>query len=206
MAYRSVHSSFRSRGFTLIELLVAISILAIIAVIGWRGLDSIVRTRVAISSDMELTRRLQLTFAQIQSDCAQTVGIEALNGRSAMMASDGQLIITRSVDTENQPLWFEIVTYRVEGDTLTRSESPPTRDMHVLDQMWTAALQHTDHTKTVSLLSNITSMTMRVWLDEAWIPTAQADLSAGTPPGLEIQMKISGHQAPIIKDLLMGTS
>jgi general secretion pathway protein J len=30
-------------GFTLVELLVAISILAIVAVLGWRGLDGIIR-------------------------------------------------------------------------------------------------------------------------------------------------------------------
>ena len=60
-------------GFTLIELLVAISILAIVAVLGWRGLDSIVRSREALTSELEQTRGLQLTFAQLQSDCANTV-------------------------------------------------------------------------------------------------------------------------------------
>jgi len=32
----------RRAGFTLIELLVAISVLAVVAVLGWRGLDGIV--------------------------------------------------------------------------------------------------------------------------------------------------------------------
>jgi general secretion pathway protein J len=41
------HRSAAPRGFTLIELLVAITILAIVAVLGWRGLDGIVRARVA---------------------------------------------------------------------------------------------------------------------------------------------------------------
>ena len=204
MAYRQEHAFTRNTGFTLIELLVAISILALVAVMGWRGLDSIVRTRVAISSDMESTRRLQLTFAQLQSDCAKTVGIDVMNGHPALMANDGELILTRTVEADNQPLWFEVVTYRVENDQLTRSESAPTRDMKVLDQMWAAALQHTDHGSSVSLLSDISSMTMRVWEDEAWIPAAKADLSGSTPSGLEVQMKISGHQTPIVKALLMG--
>jgi general secretion pathway protein J len=59
----------RARGFTLIELLVAISILAIVAVLGWRGLDGIVRARIALTEQMEVTRGMQLAFAQMQSDC-----------------------------------------------------------------------------------------------------------------------------------------
>jgi general secretion pathway protein J len=57
------------RGFTLIELLVAITILAIVAVLGWRGLDGIIRSRVALTAQMEQTRGMQLAFAQMQSDC-----------------------------------------------------------------------------------------------------------------------------------------
>ncbi|MEN3295328.1 MAG: ral secretion pathway protein, partial [Burkholderiales bacterium] len=38
------------RGFTLVELLIAISVLAMVAVLGWRGLDSIVRARVALNA------------------------------------------------------------------------------------------------------------------------------------------------------------
>src|SRR6476660_7000846 len=53
------------RGFTLIELLVAISVMAIVAVLGWRGLDSIVRARVALNADLDHTRGLQLAFAQM---------------------------------------------------------------------------------------------------------------------------------------------
>ena len=60
----------RRGGFTLIELLVAISILAIVAVLGWRGLDGIIRSRESLTAKMEQTRGLQLAFAQLQSDCA----------------------------------------------------------------------------------------------------------------------------------------
>src|ERR1700742_827676 len=41
------------RGFTLIELLVAIAILAVIAVLSWRGLDQIIRGRQTITNAME---------------------------------------------------------------------------------------------------------------------------------------------------------
>ena len=35
----------KTRGFTLLELLVAISVLSVVSVIAWRGLDSLVATR-----------------------------------------------------------------------------------------------------------------------------------------------------------------
>ena len=69
----------RRRGFTLVELLVAISILAVVAVLGWRGLDSIVRARTSLTEQMETTRGMQLAFAQMQSDCEHKAGREAID-------------------------------------------------------------------------------------------------------------------------------
>ncbi|PRC94359.1 PulJ/GspJ family protein [Solimicrobium silvestre] len=206
MVYKLKPFRHLKKGFTLVELLVAISILAVIAVIGWRGLDGIVRARVAISADMEFTRRMQLTFAQLQRDCAQTASIDALSGRQALQATDGQLTLRRTVEVDNQPMWFEVVTYRIANGNLTRSESPPTRDMGVLDQMWNDALQNADHGAAVTLQSNMASMTMRVWQDDGWIPAMLTDLSGPMPSALEVEMKISGHQTAIVKALLMGTN
>ena len=53
-------------GFTLIELLVAIGILAMVAVLGWRGLDSIMRSREVLTGQLEQARGMQLAFAQMQ--------------------------------------------------------------------------------------------------------------------------------------------
>src|SRR3569832_868263 len=60
----------RQTGLTLIELLVAISVLAFVAVLGWRGLDGIVRARIGLTGSMEQTRGMQLAFAQLQRDCS----------------------------------------------------------------------------------------------------------------------------------------
>ena len=61
-------------GFTLIELLVAIGILAMVAVLGWRGLDSIMRSREVLTGQLEQARGMQLAFAQMQSDCDHLAG------------------------------------------------------------------------------------------------------------------------------------
>lgn len=193
-------------GFTLIELLVAISILAVVAVLGWRGLDGIVRARVALSANMEQTRRMQLTFAQLQSDCAHTATVAVLGDRQALAASDGRLILRRTVDADNQPTLFEVVTYRIVNGALTRRESATTRDMVLLDQMWAAATTDSDHSPPVVLQADVAAMTMRVWVDDGWMPAADADLSAATPGGLEVQLKVSGHATGIVKSLLVGAT
>ena len=50
-------------GFTLIELLVAISVLGFVAVLGWRGLDSITRARESLNHELEQTRGMQLAVS-----------------------------------------------------------------------------------------------------------------------------------------------
>jgi general secretion pathway protein J len=126
------------RGFTLIELLVAISILAIVAVLGYRGLDSIVRSRTTLTSELEQTRGLQLTFAQLQSDCSQNVN--PLNypnlpeGRSSWIEPQ-RFILIRNVFSDEQAPAMEVVTYRIVNDNLTRFESISTRDLSVLTQL-----------------------------------------------------------------------
>ncbi|MBC7414965.1 MAG: prepilin-type N-terminal cleavage/methylation domain-containing protein, partial [Herminiimonas sp.] len=125
-------------GFTLIELLVAISILAIVAVLGWRGLDGIVRARIALTANLDQTRAMQLTFAQMQSDCAKIDSTVVL-GHAPLVADQTRLMMVRAVYAEDQPSRLQVVTYRVRNGNLTRRESLATRDLGELAGAWQAA-------------------------------------------------------------------
>ena len=126
-----------SAGFTLIELLVAIGILAMVAVLGWRGLDSIVRSREVLTSQLEQARGMQLAFAQMQSDCDHLAGAglnnNLLNGRTNLSAENDRLTLVRLAASEQEPQQLQVVTYRLNGGVLTRRESNGTRDLAVLD-------------------------------------------------------------------------
>lgn len=136
MRYKS--TAFSLRGFTLIELLVAISILAIVAVLGWRGLDSIVRSRDVLTADLENTRGLQLTFAQLQNDCSLNVNPLSYpnlpEGRSSWIEPQ-RLILIRNEYIDDVAPSMQVVVYRLRNASLTRFESVPTRDLEVLKQL-----------------------------------------------------------------------
>jgi len=152
-----------ARGFTLIELLVAITILAVVAVLGWRGLDSIIRSRVALSADMEQTRGMQLAFAQLQSDCDHFVRSSDLGNRKTVVADAQRLILVRRVFADDQPTRLQVVAFRLKDGVLSRRESVATRDLSVLDTLWQAALADTDTAQMVVLQSGVAAMEILQW-------------------------------------------
>ncbi len=58
----------RAAGFTLLELLVAVTLMAVIALLGWRGLDAVISARDDITRNSDRLRALSLAFAQIEDD------------------------------------------------------------------------------------------------------------------------------------------
>lgn len=59
-----------ARGFTLIELLVAVAIFAIMSVLAYRGLNSILQTRERVTAESRKWQELALFFARMDSDLA----------------------------------------------------------------------------------------------------------------------------------------
>lgn len=197
----------KHRGFTLVELLVAITVLAIVAVLGWRGLDAIVRARVSLTSELERTRGLQLAFAQMQSDLDHIAQPGDIGGRVPIVAEQGRFTIVRTVFAENEPSRVQVVAYRLRDGTLLRRESVATRDLRELDSSWTAAMSDAEVLSTVTLSRAVTDMTVRTWLGQGpWSqPLAQLQ-TATVPGGLEVTLQLQNRSEGIVKAFLLGAA
>ncbi len=191
------------KGFTLIELLVAISILAIVAVLGWRGLDSIVRARFALTAEIESTRGMQLAFAQMQSDAEHLASPTLLQNRSSLMADADSMSLVRNVYLENEPTRLAVVTYRVRDGMLERRESAATRDLVQIDMLWKAAASKLDTAQPVVLQSNVTSMVVLVFQGGGWVNPGPKPV-AMAPTGLQVAFQLKDVPAVMVKNFLLG--
>jgi general secretion pathway protein J len=213
----------RQTGLTLIELLIAITILAVVAVLGWRGLDSIVRSRIALSAEMERTRGVQLAFAQLERDCANIISPEMFPNRAPVVAEQQRLVLIRKVFMENQPVRLQVVAYRVRNGVLSRRESRPTRDLGELETAW---LINDDSLvkEEVALEAGVSAMTVRVWASNAttWravdinapqmmtgtaSPATAGSVNPSTTSslrGIEISLQLDATTSPLTKVFLLG--
>ena len=169
-------------GFTLVELLVAIWIMAIVAIIAWRGLSALVATRDRLGPEADDVRALLIGFGQMERDLAHAASpsLISLAGASVSVpVIEGAQALRILRFSEPQPdgsSAVQQVTYTVIDGTLLRQSSPPSRSVQ-------AAMNAT--AGTVRLVTGVASMQVRVWrTNEGWVVPALND--ATLPPGVEV--------------------
>lgn len=150
-----------AKGFTLIELLVAITILALVALLSWRGLDSILRSREALSQATQQSRGLQAAFQQLEADLrsvARDVGAQTT--LPGVQLSAGQLQLLRyQFGTDSAGRW-QLVRYSLdEGQLQRRAVSVNTRAEIV---RWQSQPEAWSSLEPQTLVSNVRSLSWQV--------------------------------------------
>jgi general secretion pathway protein J len=127
------------RGFTLVELLVALSVMAILAVLSWQGLDTMVRTQQQTQQRADDVLSLQAGLSQWKADLDAVVDLAGAtpiewDGRSLRMLR----LSTNPAD--NGPLVVAWARRNIDGqDQWLRWQSPPVQTRAERAQAWEQA-------------------------------------------------------------------
>ncbi|MGN6667636.1 MAG: PulJ/GspJ family protein [Trinickia sp.] len=211
----------RERGFTLIELMVAITILAVIAILSWRGLDQIMRGRESIQHAMEDERVFAQLFDQLRVDARQAATDDEV-GQPAIYTSPDGLQIVRSFGFAGDAPRLQVVRYQVRNGRVTRYASPP---LATVGQLRRAMLgTSTSDWSVVPLMSGVGKISARMYVPNVGWTTKMGDVIAeiarnannlkvpqfGAAPlaravtGLEITIGAPSLHEPIRRMFLVG--
>ncbi len=135
------HSQKQQRGFTLIELLIAITLMAVLAGLSWRGLDTLARTRESTQTRIQKISVVQTVLAQWQADLDAMQAVPKVNDAGVLW--DGRVLrITRRANTltatgADAGLW--VVGWTQRNGQWLRWQSPAITTSTQLQQAWRQA-------------------------------------------------------------------
>ena len=120
----------RSKGFTLLELLIAVSLMAVLSLMCWRGLQSVIDGRDRITLAANEIRALSTAFTQMDQDLRRSWPVRLFNlPQRPIMFLQGDsdndpltLVLTRE-STASESLQVQQVLYRVNDGVLERGFS-----------------------------------------------------------------------------------
>ena len=208
-------------GFTLVEVLVAMTVMAIMAVMSWQGVDGIVRTRNAMQERLEATLRLNTVVAQWDQDLGS---IQDSSVVPQALTCDGATVrLTRRTPTGLQVVAWSL---RGEGDNAAwvRWAGPAVTTTGALQDSWLRSLQlQGNDPGAVRALSGLSTWQVYFYQGNAWancqstgdlMPVAPGASAASAtaprqalPKGVRIVLSFapgSGVNGDLTRDTLLG--
>ncbi len=161
----------RAHGFTLIEMLVAITLVALLGVISWRGLAFVANQRTSIEEETSELAQLVRTFAQMETDVAERLPDIAMPAR----ATTPELPLAVSVASDaNGSAMLEILRTVATGATQSRT-------VHVLYRVDARGLVRSTGTEDVLVLPGVARLQVRVSAGGFWLEAGEQAAAAVRP-------------------------
>ncbi len=217
---RSRRAPRRAAGFTLIEMLVAIALLAVVAVLSYRGLDQMIRARESLTSHMNDERALSQLFAQVNIDLRNAARDDEV-GQPPVRVGGGVLQIVRNMRLPGAAPRLQVIRYRERNHVIVRQASPA---ISTVGQLRGNLNGSSDGWSSIDLAAGVEGFGSQAWVPDHGFTSdmtvardqLNADIKAPTIPqagngplprsvtGIEVDVHLHGQPASIRRVMLVG--
>ena len=173
------------RGFTLAEVLVALALMALLAVVSWRGVASMAEAKQTADARVEETLRMGTVMAQWEQDLQQLhetslVPALAFDGASVRMV-------------RRQPAGLQLVVWALRETRWMRWASPVVNSAQGLQEQWLASQQLLGNEPgQLTLYEGLVGWQVYFYRNNAWTNAqSSGDLVNAPNPG-------TGASAPVV--------
>lgn len=190
---RAVH------GFTLVEVLVALSILALVSVMAWRGIDGMSRARESSQAQLQRAMRLNVVVEQWEHDLAAIYD----TGAVPALAFDGATLrLAREV-----PGGVQLVAWSLRGTKLLRWAGPVVTQVGALQDSWMNSQQLLgNESGQLTLLDDVQAMRIAFYRGNGWSNAQSTGDVEGArealPSGVRLELALSGGN--LVRQLVLA--
>jgi general secretion pathway protein J len=166
------------RGFTLVEVLVALTVMAVLSGLAWRGIDGMLRARDGSLQAVDRTARINTILAQWTQDLAALYD----SGVVPPIGFDGRtLLMTRAFEDGVHP-----VAWSLRGTTWQRWVGPPATQTSALRESFARAQQLLGNEPgQTKLLENVSTWQVYFYRRNSWANSqSDADLVGVAGPSI----------------------
>lgn len=196
MVTTQTSASKSQRGFTLVELLVALSVMALLAMLSWRGLDGMTRAQETTRVRADELLALQAGLSQWKADLDAVVHLEP--NTAIDWDGRGLRMTRRSTDAAaGGPLVVAWTRRNVNGsDQWLRWQSPPVRNRAELAEAWDQAglwAQNPgeEQKRREVAITPLVEWTIYFYRDGAWTNPQSSSATVVLPPGVSTAVDTS---------------